>query len=258
MLTFRNTNFIFLLLLTTLVILQINFIHIDLGFYLLLFFIYGIAVFYGCAFIQSGFFVSAICASKTTDKVIAISFDDGPTSEFTPKVLKILNEYSVEAAFFCIGNKIKGNEEIIRQIVNENHIIGNHSFSHHFWFDLFSTEKMTADIKSMSNEVNAAIGLTPVLFRPPYGVTNPELARAILEGNYITVGWSVRSMDTKIKSEEKLFKKITTKIHPGAIYLFHDTNKTTLAVLPAFLKFVKENNYTIVRLDKMLHLKPYE
>ncbi|MEO5893291.1 MAG: polysaccharide deacetylase family protein, partial [Ferruginibacter sp.] len=118
-------------------------------------------------------------------------------------------------------------------------------------------QKMLQDLKMMDREMERVTGLQPKLFRPPYGVTNPNLKKAIINGGYIAVGWSVRSMDTVIKDERTLFKKITNALEPGAIFLFHDTNKTTLAILPAFIKWVKENGYEIVRLDKMLQLKPY-
>jgi peptidoglycan-N-acetylglucosamine deacetylase len=136
-------------------------------------------------------------------------------------------------------------------------MIGNHSYSHHTWFDLFSYKKMLGDLKKMDEEMERVTGLQPKLFRPPYGVTNPNLKKAIINGGYIPVGWSVRSMDTVIKDEKKLLNKISRSLKPGAIFLFHDTSKTTLAILPSFIKWVRESGYEIVRLDKMLHLKPY-
>lgn len=116
---------------------------------------------------------------------------------------------------------------------------------------------MLADLKLMDSEMKRITGLEPKLFRPPYGVTNPNLKKAIIRGGYVPVGWSVRSMDTVIKNEKKLFDKISKSLKPGAIFLFHDTSKTTLAVLPAFINWVKQNGYEIVRIDKMLQLKPY-
>lgn len=112
-------------------------------------------------------------------------------------------------------------------------------------------------MKAMDDELKRVTGLQPRLFRPPYGVTNPNLKKAIINGNYIPVGWSVRSMDTVIKEEEKLLEKINRSIKPGAVFLFHDTSKTTLNVLPAFIKEVKNRGYNIIPLDKLLHLNPY-
>lgn len=224
--------------------------------YAALFLLYSLAVFYGCYFIGSDFFIHVICSANTDKKEIAISFDDGP-AEYTPQILQILKDSNIKSAFFCIGRNIKGNEEVLKQLHQEGHIIGNHSFSHHFWFDMFPYKKMIADLQLMDVEVKEVIGLQPKLFRPPYGVTNPTVRKSIINGSYTPVGWSVRSMDTVTKDEERLLEKINGKIKPGAVFLFHDTSKVTLNILPAFIKQVKENGYQIVRLDKMLNLQPY-
>jgi peptidoglycan/xylan/chitin deacetylase (PgdA/CDA1 family) len=88
-------------------------------------------------------------------------------------------------------------------------------------------------------------------------VINPNLKKAIMKGGYTPVGWSVRSMDTVIKDEKKLLDKIKASLKPGAVFLFHDTQKTTLNVLPEFIQEVKNSGYAIVPLDKLLHLTPY-
>jgi peptidoglycan/xylan/chitin deacetylase (PgdA/CDA1 family) len=225
--------------------------------YVALFLIYSLILFYGCYYIKSNFFIKVICSAITERKQLAISFDDGPAENFTPAILKILKEQNVQATFFCIGNKIAGNESLLKQVHDEGHIIGNHSFSHHFWFDLFSTKKVIADLELMNKTVENNIGVKPKLFRPPYGVLNPNIKKAIIKGGYIPVGWSVRSFDTVITDEEKLLHKIKQALQPGAVFLFHDTSITTLHILPAFIKYVKENGYEIIRSDKMLHLQAY-
>lgn len=256
MLNFRNTNILF----TALLILAILF-HILHGItffiYPVLGFVYSLVLFYGCYYIGSNFFIPVICSFPTDKKVIALSFDDGPATDYTPEILAILRGEAVKAAFFCIGNRIAGNEQLLRQLHEEGHVIGNHSYSHHFWFDMFSSEKMLADLQRMDAAMSAVTGLQPRLFRPPYGVTNPNLKKAIINGRYTPIGWNIRSLDTVIQDEQKLLKKINEAIKPGAIILFHDTSRTTLAILPAFIRQVKEHGYEIVRLDKMLNLQAY-
>jgi peptidoglycan/xylan/chitin deacetylase (PgdA/CDA1 family) len=219
--------------------------------------IYSLIVFYGCYYVGSNFFIKIICSANTSEKEIAISFDDGPATNHTPEILQLLKQANLKAAFFCIGNRIAGNENILQQIKEDGHIIGNHSYSHHFWFDMFSSKKMLNDLKLMDEELKRVTGLQPKLFRPPYGVTNPNLKKAIIQGNYTPVGWSARSMDTVIKDEKKLLDKIVKSLKPGAVFLFHDTSAATLNVLPAFIKEVKNRGYHIVPLDKLLHLTPY-
>ena len=256
MLNFRNTNIFFICILALLIGLHVKY-GIPVYLYPLLFVIYSLIVFYGCYYIGSNFFIKVVCSADTDKKEIAISFDDGPATNFTPQILQLLKDENIKAAFFCIGNRIPGNEKIVKQLQDDGHIIGNHSYSHHFWFDMFSSKKMLEDMQLMDQTMKAVTGLQPRLFRPPYGVTNPNLKKAIINGNYTPVGWSVRSMDTVIKNETKLLHKIKAGLKPGAVFLFHDTSNTTLQVLPRFFKEVKNQGYHIVPLDKLLHLSPY-
>lgn len=257
MLNFRNTNVFFGVLLLILIGLHIKY-GMPVYIYPLLFIAYSLIVFWGCYYVGSGFFIRIVCKATTDEKEIAISFDDGPAVGYTKEILEVLKKENVKAAFFCIGSRIAGNEEILKQVYAEGHLIGNHSYSHHFWFDMYSSKKMQADLALMDEEVKRVIAVKPKLFRPPYGVTNPNVKKAIIHGGYTPVGWSVRSMDTVIKEEEKLLAKITGAIAPGAVFLFHDTSKTTLNVLPAFIQEVKKRGYRVSPLDKLLHLTAYE
>ncbi|QEM06745.1 polysaccharide deacetylase family protein [Mucilaginibacter rubeus] len=256
MLNFRNTNILFAGLLG-LIIWQ----HITEGVswwsYPVLIFIYSLILFYGCYYIGSNFFMRVMCSLKTNKKIIAITFDDGPDATATPQILNTLKQQNIPAAFFCIGNRIPGNEVILKQIHEQGHIIGNHSFSHHFWFDLFSSAKMLDDMLQTNQSVRQTINLSPLLFRPPYGVINPNLKKAILQSRMIPIGWSVRSMDTVINNPQKLLNKITRRLNPGAIFLFHDTGAATISVLPLFIEQAKAQGYEIVRLDKILNLQAY-
>jgi peptidoglycan/xylan/chitin deacetylase (PgdA/CDA1 family) len=116
---------------------------------------------------------------------------------------------------------------------------------------------MLADMHKMDQEVYRIIGKMPKLFRPPYGVTNPNLSKAIVRGNYIPVGWNIRSLDTMIKNERKLFDKVVSNLRPGAVFLFHDTSAATVAILPVLMQHIKSHGYEILRLDKMLNLPAY-
>ena len=256
MLNFRNTNIFFIVLLCALIG-----VHVKLGLPIFIYFIllitYSLIVFYGCYYVGSNFFIKIVCKAETDKKEIAISFDDGPAMNYTPQILQLLKRENVKATFFCIGNRIAGNEHILKQIKEEGHIIGNHSYSHHFWFDMYSAKKMQNDLEQMDDEMERATGLRPKLFRPPYGVTNPNIKKAIITGGYTPVGWSVRSMDTVIKDKNKLLSKINAGIKPGAVFLFHDTSKTTLNVLPEFIQEVKKRGYEIIPLDKLLALTAY-
>ena len=218
--------------------------------------IYVTVLFCGSYFIRMGFFLKSISSVKTNEKWIALSFDDGP-AELTNTVLDILKANQAEAAFFLIGKKIPGNDALLKRMVQEGHIIGNHSFSHHPLFDLFGSGKMLNDMTAMNQLVKNITGLTPRFFRPPYGVTNPNLKKAVMSGGFISIGWSIRSYDTVIKNPHRLLSKILSGLKPGAILLLHDTSETTVAILPELLKAIQQKGFQIIRLDKMVNLNPY-
>jgi peptidoglycan/xylan/chitin deacetylase (PgdA/CDA1 family) len=219
--------------------------------------IYVSVIFCGSYFIRMGFFLKSICSVKTNEKWVALSFDDGPAAS-TRYILDILKDNEAEAAFFLIGKKITGNEDLIKRMVQEGHIIGNHSFSHHPFFDLFGSGKMLNDMIEMNQLVKNITSLSPKFFRPPYGVTNPNLKKAVLSGGFISIGWSIRSYDTVIKNRHHLLNKILSALKPGAILLLHDTSETTVAILPELLKAIRQKGFQIVRLDKMVNLNPYD
>ena len=226
--------------------------------YSLLLLVYVVVIFCGSYFIQWGFFLKSVCTVKTKENLIALSFDDGPDPIKTQSILDILKANQTEAAFFCIGKKIIGNEELLDRMVHEGHIIRNNSFSHHPLFDLFSARKMLVEIKAMSQSVKNVTGFSPRFFRPPYGVTNPNLKKAVAQSGFTSVGWSLRSYDTVIRNEDRLLSKILDSLKPGAILLLHDTSDTMLAILPRLLARIQKAGFKTVRLDKMIKLNPYD
>ncbi|HTL08152.1 MAG TPA: polysaccharide deacetylase family protein [Chitinophagaceae bacterium] len=256
MLTYRNTNIIFVLLAALLAVLALQSI-LSFYWFLPLLLLYSGIVFYGSYYVGSSFFMKVLCSGATDRRQIAISFDDGPADAHTAEILAILKDAQVPAVFFCIGKNIAGHEKLLQQIDSEGHIIGNHSFSHHFWFDLFSTKKMLADLQQMNTAAEKAIGKKPLLFRPPYGVTTPNMARALKQTSMKPIGWSIRSLDTVIKDDEQLLAKIIGQLQPGAIVLLHDTSASTVKMLPRFIKEVRNKGYEIVSIDKLLNLQPY-
>lgn len=104
---------------------------------------------YASCNIRSNIYLKVFCKKQTEDKIVAITFDDGPDPVQTPKVLQVLKEQQIPACFFCIGHKVEKNEELIRQIINEGHLIGNHSFTHTNHFPLYSLSRMKKRLASL-------------------------------------------------------------------------------------------------------------
>ncbi len=256
MLTFGRTNIIFGIALALSIVLYF-FYSFPFWIFGLLLFLYSLILFYGCYYIRSGFFMPVICSLPGKNKQIVLSFDDGPHPQTTGRILDILEKHKAKAVFFCIGKKVKENPYLFKEMVNRGHLVGNHSFSHDAYFDFWSWKRMMADLKQMNDVSENTVGSKLRLFRPPYGVMNPNLKKAILRGGFVPVGWSMRSFDTRANDKDKFLKKLNRSIAPGRIFLFHDSMEITGVVLDDFLKEVKNRGYAVVALDKALPLQPY-
>ena len=206
--------------------------------------LFAIIQFCGAYFIGLNFHLKSTNSLNTTEKKVLLTFDDGPHAN-TVKVLEVLKKHDVKATFFIIGKNIAGNEAILKQIVAEGHQIGNHSFSHHNFIDLWSTKKVTKDFASCQKLIEEYQPNT-TLFRQPYGVTNPNIARAVKTLNLQSIGWNVRSYDTSIKDVEKIKQRVISQLKPGAIILLHDRLDFMPELLETLIPAIKEKGYGFV------------
>jgi peptidoglycan-N-acetylglucosamine deacetylase len=117
---------------------------------------------------------------------------------------------------------------------------------------------MIRDIMRSDAVISGILGKRMKLFRPPYGVTNPVLARVLKKSGYLVIGWSLKSNDTKTTGREKLLKRLVTKIRSGGIILFHDDRILTAEVLREFISVARGKNYTFERPDRLLNIEAYE
>lgn len=164
-----------------------------------------------------------------------LTFDDGPHPEFTPKILEVLSRFNAKATFFCIGKNIEKHPDIFLKIIEQGHLIGNHSYVHSNNYGFLSTKAVVQDLRRTQEIITHLTGQKNKLFRPPFGVTNPNIASAVKNLNLTTVGWSIRSYDTIAKAPEIVFKKINKKMKSGSILLLHDTSQLTVEVLEQLL-----------------------
>lgn len=219
---------------------------------LLVIFIYLLFIAWGSYFISSGFFLDAICKGKEDIKAIAITFDDGPNQAVTPAVLDLLKEFNVKAAFFCIGKNIPGNEAILKRIYDEGHHIGNHSWSHSYFFDFFRDGRVEEELNKTNETILSITGQPVKYFRPPFGVTNPVIARVVNKMEMPVIGWSIRSLDTSIKDPELLFNRVVRRLKPGDIVLFHDSHPRIVPVLKKFLEYSRQHGFAVTELEKLV------
>ncbi|WP_143883202.1 polysaccharide deacetylase family protein [Chryseobacterium binzhouense] len=222
--------------------------------YVFCFILFSGVVIWGSFDITLRYFVNSLTHKRTKIKEVALTFDDGPT-EFTPKFLDLLKENSVKATFFCIGKQIQKYPEIFQRIISEGHTIGNHTYSHSKNTGFLSTSKMIEEIEKC-DEVMLKIGnIKTNLYRPPFGVTNPNIAKAIKKTKKNSIGWNVRSLDTVIIDEKKILRRVTKDLKRGSIILLHDTSEKTYQVLLELLLFLEREKYSTFTVDSLIKLK---
>lgn len=211
----------------------------------------------GATMLSLQYFVPSHVRGSRTD-AIALTFDDGPIPGKTEKILALLHARGIPATFFCIGHRVAANPQLVATIHTEGHLLGNHSYWHGKTFDMQTAGTIASELHQTDDALATIIGRRPRFFRPPYGVTNPMVARAVRLGGYTVVGWSVRSFDTVIKDQAKLLTRVTRSLKGGDIVLFHDYSDSMLDVLPAFLDHVAKLGLKVVRVDELLQEKGYE
>lgn len=205
-------------------------------------------LFYASYSIKSKVYIKAICRVKTGKKAVYLTFDDGPDAEQTPKVLDVLKRNSVKAVFFCIGKKIAGNEAIMKRIADEGHLIGIHSYCHTGNFPILRRSKMIADLEQCRQAIAEASGQETTLFRPPFGVTNPIVAKAVKALNLTTIGWTIRTYDTNMPKDEIVLKRIRRNLKRGAIILLHDRLPHSDTLLQKVIDEIRSAGYEIMPL----------
>ncbi|QSW91260.1 polysaccharide deacetylase family protein [Flavobacterium endoglycinae] len=256
MITHKNISifFIFILLILNLINLYVT-IHFLWFLGIILLWIGINAV--GSSLISSNYHVKAYCNnSSETEKKIAITFDDGP-SVYTLEVLQLLKKYNAKATFFCIGKNIETHPEILKQIIDDGHLVGNHSYSHSKFFDFYNQDKIHKEIIKTDQLLEQFTPGKINFFRPPYGVTTPSIRRALKVTGHKTIGWNIRSLDGGTKNQELILNRIIKRVSPGGIVLLHDTGAHSVLVLEQFLQFLQQNNYQVVSIEELLNLKAY-
>ncbi|MEN3013003.1 MAG: polysaccharide deacetylase family protein [Endomicrobiia bacterium] len=196
----------------------------------------------------------------TKDKIIFLTFDDGPDRVFTYKVLDILDEYNIKATFFVLGELVKYNPEVIKEIVKKGHTLGNHTYYHKNYYQLqkkYSLQTckklLEEDILSTEKEVKKVNENLKIKYlRMPHGFYRKWMDEIVKKFDYRIVNWSF-GCDWQDIPEEIMLKKYCEALQPGAIFLFHDggtykyRNKT-INVLKKFIVYCLQNNY---RFDKI-------
>jgi len=202
-----------------------------------------------------GFFLPIISKGKSGKKAVALTFDDGPDPVTTPAILSLLSSHKVKATFFVIGKKADEYPELIKNIIQQGHTIGNHSYHHDTLVMLKSYKKLKREIEDTQNVLKRH-GIIPLLFRPPVGITNPKLKNALSELNMQAINFSCRAVDFGNRRIKYLSKKILKNLHSDDIILLHDIMPKDfdywLNEIALIISGIKERGFDILPLDEII------
>jgi peptidoglycan/xylan/chitin deacetylase (PgdA/CDA1 family) len=201
---------------------------------------------------QNGLKPATYFQANVDGRYIAMTFDDGPSPETTPRLLDILKQRNIKATFFMIGQNAERNPEIVKRILAEGHEIGNHSWTHPQLAKL-SDDRVTEEITKTQNAIQNAAGYTPTLLRPPYGsITSRQKEWIESKFGLSVILWSVDPFDWKRPGASVIEQRILAGAQPGAIILSHDIHKQTVDSMPDTLDALAAKGYKFVTVSQLI------
>ena len=224
-----------------------------LGIYLILFAL-------GICMVRLGYFVRSFCRGRQPGAGVVLTFDDGPDPSGTEKLLGVLSSHGVKATFFPIGTRAESHPDLLRDIDQGGHAVGNHSYRHAWFTNLLTGRSLEQEIDKAQNAVAKAIGKTPVFFRPPAGLTNPHYRKVLKRHGLQVVGWDVRVFDTRRKAENVL-RKVLSKAREGSIILLHEGRRDPdelAAMVDSIVKGIRARGLPFSSLEEMIGRPAYQ
>jgi peptidoglycan/xylan/chitin deacetylase (PgdA/CDA1 family) len=181
---------------------------------------------------------------------VALTFDDGPDPEYTPKLLDLLREKDVKATFFVVGKRADQYPEIVRRTWAEGHLVGNHTWSHYPLFCFLMPGRLRAEIERGTESVRRSCGSPPRFFRSPVGLRHPLLAPYLENAGLEYISWSIRTLDTFTANSSVLAQRILSRAASGDIILLHDRlprgTDAMLQALPQVIDELRERGFDFV------------
>lgn len=192
----------------------------------------------------------------TEEKKVALTINCAWENTDIDKILNSLKEYNVKVTFFVVGDFAKKYPESVKAIYDAGHEIGNHSFTHPHVNNL-SLEDNVKQINDCNNLVREITGLTPMLYRAPYGEYNDTVIKASKQANMYAIQWNVDSLDYRDLSKEDMWKRIEKGVNPGSIILMHSGTKNTADALGYIIENLQNMKYDIVKVSDLIYKDNY-
>ena len=208
-----------------------------------------------CSLFQS--YESPIARVDTTKKKVALTFDVAWGSENIEEILNILDKHNIKATFFLVGSWIDDNEELVKEIHNRGHEIGNHSNTHSSFTDISNEEKID-EIVSTANKIKDLTGEDVNLFRPPFGHVDKDTMNTCKSLGYYVIKWDVDSGDWKNIGATNVIDRVTKNTTKGSIILFHVNVKDVGAYLEESISNLEKKNYSMVKISDLIYKDNYK
>ena len=193
---------------------------------------------------------------KGTEKVCALTFDAAWDDTDTDVLIETLKKYNAPATFFMVGSWVEKYPDSVKKFHNAGHEIMNHSDTHPH-IDKLSNENIAAELKNCSDKIEAVTGVRPLLFRGPYGEYNNAIIKEATNQNMFTIQWDIDSLDWKNLSADEIVTRVTNRIAPGSIILFHNGAKNTPKALPQILEKLSKAGYKFVKVSDLIYKENY-
>ncbi|MBO5478098.1 MAG: polysaccharide deacetylase family protein [Clostridia bacterium] len=187
-------------------------------------------------------------------KMIAITFDDGPHKTNTQQILNILSKYNAKATFFMLGQNVEYYPNVVKEVANQGHEIGIHTWSHPQLTKLSESE-IAKEINNTAQAIKNITGVEPWLVRPPYGALNSTV-KSVVPNPFIL--WNIDSLDWKSRDKEQIVPLVLNDVQDGDIILLHDIHSTTVPAVEEIVKYLYDNDYQIITVSQMLEAKGYD
>ena len=184
-------------------------------------------------------------------KMAALTFDAAWGNEDTQQLIDILARYNVKATFFVVGDWVEKYPESVKALHDAGHEVMSHS-NHHDHFNSLTADQIVADLAACGDKIQAVTGVRPTLFRPPYGEYDDHVISAVRSAGIEPIQWDVDSLDWKDLSAPEITRRVTGKVQPGSIVLFHNAAKHTPEALPAILENLIGQGYTLVPVSQLI------
>ncbi|WP_019155326.1 polysaccharide deacetylase family protein [Robertmurraya massiliosenegalensis] len=205
---------------------------------------------------------TVVLSGPQSSKMVALTFDDGPDPRFTPQILDILRENGIKATFFLMGSRAEAYPDLVKQIAEDGHIIGNHTYWHPNLVEEKDVHVLQREVVRTEDSLANLIAYRTKLFRAPYGFLNNELVEKLREMNYTAVAWSVDSLDWHESPPDQITYNVVSNLHPGAIILMHDgaawdeDRTNTVRALRQIIPAIREQGLDFATVPELLNI-PY-